>query len=1343
MSAQGVPARARPDIACAKSLYLKGKRMSQSVRNLKINRGFNFAMARIAFVLFVLNIMCLSHSLEAQTPVAPNLMVRGYITAVAGGGDQIATVAAAPRTSKAVYLPGVDVYLQDANGAAGRPVKTDLSGRFSIYAPGKGRYHICWKSAVYGAGCNAAFVSVSNGPVFVSAVRISLPRRAGFTAIVGHVTSADGSLPRTFDPFLNINAFATVSLEDSKRKELARVYVNNFGDYLMPYVPIKQKLSLTAAIEAGRFTQQILPEARIEATTFSKMNLKIANNRPRLEPLVAHDSTGRVTQNAAPGSAVTVKAVARDRDGDPIKYVWYIGEGQGTLVSSSGPDMKWELPGGPGRYTAAVVAYDEKGGYDKAQVSVLVGNKGIPFSGVVVEPGGLPVSGAAVEIVGNPVVKTDTTGRFHANVKEESRYVFNVRREGYALNSQVYDHGVTGGTWILRRAQVMTVDPTKPIVVTHKRGERDCTGPISRLAGSGVAGASLNIPQWQDGSGNVVDAPTWFSGPRKLLNGKVVSVAARPSAATQEKQPVILPRQLQLPPCGPGVSVQIPANSILDGSGNPATAPINISISTIDLLSPQQMPGDDSVIPSGGGGGSMESFGAGSLDLPSGFRLKTGTSAHVTIPVDRSRLISGTLPPTVPLLSYNEKTGHWTEEGTLTLTTVAGVRSYVGDVKHFSAFNADNVKTSASACLRVFSPSLPPQYNLEVSAPYQGTGAPKVLTKVVTQDVSGENVIYNLPNNTNITLAPMTLGATPQLLGYYVVNSGPPQNPNSSPNAPAGPPYTSCQNFVILKVGSAPESPFGGEFLHGLGYLAAENLGFDDLTLAGPTGNTLKDAIVTASKNYYTSVDPSGLRDTFDHFKSQNGLSADPATPAAGEIVAQYANSGDLGFGRDMHCLKKVNGDVACYVTNYGTGYNNSFPGDGTSDADDAQAAATRSTVGQSKEVATVAMEYREIEGNPGTRVVKFFVYKKNFPNPGDYNRSISANLDGRGERPVPQLCMVCHGGAAPSESGTPPVPVFGSAAQVNLNARFLPFDYRFFTFDAAATRASQENSFKALNEQIVAAAPPVGAGDPIGEIVSGLYNGGGPPPQAHNFIVPGWANGQPPAAANQAAFYTGVIANGCRGCHTAQPFAQLQFNTADKFINVANPGFPNNNQMLGTAQMRVCGDYTMPHALRTHDIFWNVYPWDVPGWGPPPSPPLPVQFQNFGDGIPAASTAGAWKAGLCSSFVSATVTSPSTFYEQTIQPIWNSKCVACHISGGIAPFSLTEGDSFANLRNGVRVTPPNDAAGTLLQRITATNGLRMPQNCFRPPTPPNGNFPCLDQGDIDKIKAWIRSGGN
>src|SRR5439155_3178298 len=125
-----------------------------------------------------------------------------------------------------------------------------------------------------------------------------------------------------------------------------------------------------------------------------------------------------------------------------------------------------------------------------------------------------------------------------------------------------------------------------------------------------------------------------------------------------------------------------------------------------------------------------------------------------------------------------------------------------------------------AACLRVFSPSLPGNYNLEVMSPYPD-GTPHYKNYPIDNTSSTEHVIYNITPNANMTLAPMTQGAAPpQLLGFYIVNSGPPESPSSSPNVPPGPQYTSCKNFVVLKVESAPDSPFGGEFLHGLGFIA-------------------------------------------------------------------------------------------------------------------------------------------------------------------------------------------------------------------------------------------------------------------------------------------------------------------------------------------------------------------------------------------------------------------------------------------------------------------------------------------------------------------------------------------
>ncbi len=415
--------------------------------------------------------------------------------------------------------------------------------------------------------------------------------------------------------------------------------------------------------------------------------------------------------------------------------------------------------------------------------------------------------------------------------------------------------------------------------------------------------------------------------------------------------------------------------------------------------------------------------------------------------------------------------------------------------------------------------------------------------------------------------------------------------------------------------------------------------------------------------------------------------------------------------------------------------------GAGTPDIDDADAAAARATVGGSAEVATVAMEYAQING-AGPRIVKFYVYKKDFPGAGDYGRSISANLDGRGERPVPQLCMICHGGLIPEQTNG--VPAFSTPAQVDLASRFVPFDHRLFTFPGGlAPNAAQEAAIKSLNQNIVDLVP-TGAPttDPIRQVVSELYGGGGSVTQQANSPVSGWQPGASANAPGQTDFYNNVLTTGCRVCHISQPFEQLNFASSEAFIHLDNNLVSSPNYlMLGTVQARVCGDYLMPHALRTHDIFWGRYTDIDPAIA---ALSLPTLLQNFGDGV--ANPAQTWDANLCTSFISDTVSSPSNFYEQSIQPIWNGKCVGCHISSGIAAFmQLTQGNSHTSLVGGGRVIPGDDNGGALILRTTETapGAGRMPPNCFRAPEPDNGNLPCLIQSDIDRIKVWIRNGAN
>src|SRR5262249_13417303 len=157
-----------------------------------------------------------------------------------------------------------------------------------------------------------------------------------------------------------------------------------------------------------------------------------------------------------------------------------------------------------------------------------------------------------------------------------------------------------------------------------------------------------------------------------------------------------------------------------------------------------------------------------------------------------------------------------------------------------------------------------------------------------------------------------------------------------------------------------------------------------------------------------------------------------------------------LGFGRDMYCQKQTASDgqtdYACYVSNYGDVT--------TADQQDAIDAVTGGPP-----VATVAMEYSRVESPLGTvnefddvnlpiRTVKFYLYK----GAGDALLR-AANLDGKGARPVPQLCMVCHGGALVKPQivvNGQPVPVFSARDDVKLGSVFVPFDLRYYTFPPA-----------------------------------------------------------------------------------------------------------------------------------------------------------------------------------------------------------------------------------------------------------------------------------------------------
>ncbi|MCU1349087.1 MAG: domain containing protein [Acidobacteria bacterium] len=1213
------------------------------------------------------------------------VLVRGYLAITVG--RVLAVTGAVASRGHDVYLPGIRVYLERlSDHGKSDVVLTDLSGRFTLQAAVDQGHRVCWESPSFGDGCAQPFATGS-GHKFLSTVLIGVASKDKQPTVYGKVAMDDGSLPRMLDPIANINSFARVELVDGGGNVVDKTYVNNFGEYVLAHVPGDKAFTLRAVAENARHDLQILPKSNMGALAFQAVDLTLGNTPPRLDPIVPVDAAGRRVKTGKPGGSVLLHATATDRDGDPIRYKWTVGDGSGAISATSGASIEWKLPPNEGFYRLTAVAYDGKGGYSRSLLSLRSDNRGIPFTGFVRGTDAGPISGAEVEVNGRVTLSAGPQGYFHLYVKDADRFVLNIRKRGYGFYSKIYDNAVTDGVWTLTRATVSTIDPTRDIDVVNERRPSDCPGSAAAFLDWKDFGGGPQV-MWQDGKGNTL----------------------RPTKRQLAYLPLPYPRKRDdQQGCGPGIRVRIPANSIVDSAGNPPPGNVQLELSTIDLASPEQMPGDYTV-ETPGGTQVMESYGAGIVEIRDGakkYNIRPGATAEVTIPVDRVQLAPGMVapPPTIPILFYDEKRGVWTPEGTATLSGT----EYKLKVPHFTPINCDTLKTNP-ACVRVLSPALPANYRVEVTIPLTGGAAPRIIDVPVNNAAPSEHVLYNLPINTNIVVVPY-VGAAP--IGTFVVNTGGAM-PAGTPNLPPGPPYAACQATLTLTPQVYPDAPLSGEFLQGLYSFEATNLG--ELNPGVPADVTLSNALNTATGDYFHQLDPRGLRTSLPGFISRNGLGG------VDEIHVSYANSGDLGFGRDMHCVRKTivglpDFDVACYVTNFGDNT--------TSDATDAFNAVHQIAPG-----ATVAMEFSRVEnalGDPqefapgAPRIVKFFVYQ-----PGGAALQRAADLDGYGARPVPQLCMVCHNGeytgGTANVSGHP-VPGFTNANDVNLGARFLPFDVHFYTFDAdpadAATASllAQQPKFKQLNQEIVGFGNP---GPATSELVNVKWYPGVTTTQDENALAAGWS-----ALPRDQNLYRQVVARACRTCHVAQVFDSLQFKTTTELTD-----------LLPAVDSRVCGQHVMPHARVTHRLFWQSI-----------SPHMPAQLDAFGNEVSPAS----WSI-PCGAFTPATP--PGAFAPvQTV--INNYGCAGCHSGGAPAGGLNLNINPYSNIVNVPSTEKPSMmriAAGApddswLVHKIQGTQGtvpgpfvppgpgVRMPQGCV--------GAGCVSAGDVTIVRTWVTNGAN
>ena len=394
------------------------------------------------------------------------------------------------------------------------------------------------------------------------------------------------------------------------------------------------------------------------------------------------------------------------------------------------------------------------------------------------------------------------------------------------------------------------------------------------------------------------------------------------------------------------------------------------------------------------------------------------------------------------------------------------------------------------------------------------------------------------------------------------------------------------------------------------------------------------------ARDYYDAIDPGENKTTLNDWKRENGFFAlniptqseqtdapdinlsqsstarvKPKTAKlrigtveqqdnSDDAAAVYFNHGDLGFGRDMHMKRsgKNNKNIAFYVTNYRS---------------------LEDTIDRKDPIATVAMEYSygSRKGKDKSRYIQFYAFGAN----GD--RIEAADLDGRGEKYLPQLCMTCHGGLqGDREIASSDIPKAGG-----IGARFLPFDLNAFDFsesDSQYSRAAQEAVFKTMNEAILEAFPT----DAMTQLITGWYTdrtltgspktglqpnviiskssrrakakvrpstgiaaqSGSPqdiqaqtgsstglsrPTQDSTYVPVGWRGAH-------EELYTEIVAPYCRGCHITRR-NDMDWTTYEEFAGYGS-----------LIKLRVCenSSYTMPNAKATYQNMWlnSVDPIDV-----------------------------------------------------------------------------------------------------------------------------------------------------
>jgi hypothetical protein len=366
------------------------------------------------------------------------------------------------------------------------------------------------------------------------------------------------------------------------------------------------------------------------------------------------------------------------------------------------------------------------------------------------------------------------------------------------------------------------------------------------------------------------------------------------------------------------------------------------------------------------------------------------------------------------------------------------------------------------------------------------------------------------------------------------------------------------------------------------GYQANQGLvtGLDKNGVPARDGAAMDPVVVEARRFYDTLQEPNAVLHEVDYPDPFTGAPPSPRKTAPltfdawkqvfqipprlpGETLAAYRaranvviyyNKNELGLGRELGCAEFPDGTapngtsltgVACYVTNYGTAFRdqvNSLP------------LAVEGLHAKN----TVCITYRP-SAEPGYEV-QFYTYN------GEGLRREWAQLDTLGPRPLPQVCMNCHGGS------------YDETKHLAKFARFLPLDPNVVAFAETgdASRASQEERIRVLNR--LSMRSPLTPAQIV--MLDQLY--GGKIAVAGTKSANEWA---PPAWNDSNAhrdLFDKVLKPNCTTCHAA-----MQTGPAGNVLSIYTL-FDSPTLLEAGLPGVLCGNFAMPNSQATLLNFWE-----------------------------------------------------------------------------------------------------------------------------------------------------------